>query len=767
MTATVLFYSFLFTLVFLFAGLGLTMLISPKGLRKYTLFISPVIGFSYVTLAGWHLATFGVKPVFNAEGKVTAINSTSSMVFGGTDSYAWFMLLPPAVFLAVAVYRNRKNIGEAAGLARGLIMPLAVSMAAFIMISVPLFKHGEELTTVCPGNHDLIDSAFKARQMKEFSLADTTGELSRLMEDGHNPYKNDVLTNRFGAPLAVAFLSSIFRLEAYQPLSVVSNLIFFFGVLLVYILLREVFKFDEFPSLMVAAIYGFSPIMYYLVYQGFQHQLTGMTMTVGFFLVQFYAMEQCRKFSDYLVFIPLLSLLNWGINISYAHMLPILYLPVIAYMALRSVNNRSYGDIAGWAGFQASALALTAAFSPLRMKHLIANLIYHAGTEAGWDMPYFSPDYVVGLNYIDIMPQLTNVGYLPFFKPLLGYGMKLSKSAEAFLHILVSVPLAATVIYGLRRLFKGERTVFLVSSACLLFVVGGQNFIYLMTPVSPQYKSFKLIAYFLPLAIPVFMIAFRNASLKGKGQIAGYALALIVAGSVFSSMLFVGSNFDGRYVDRDLAEVNKVESMPQVESVNILGYNWWETMWLNTFLIKKKQYFESCFYLGRCTGEVIDGQWDVWNMRTNGVPPQTCGDDMIALNSTYALMRTHRLPDEAMRAELSLVGGLNNIRVGNKGAVTVRVKNISGQKWDTRCDAVRKLYLSYKWFTPDGAQVQDGMGGVPLPGDLGPGEELVVELPVRAPSQAGRYAFVIDILQGRVSWFAQKGSRPISLEVSL
>ena len=755
-----LFYTGLSCLIFFFSGLGLTMLFCPKGLRRYTLFLSPIVGYCYVVLAGWHMSTFGMEAVYNNKGQITAVRSVSALNFHGTDSYAWLILLPPVVFLITAVYKYRGKLRESAGVTeRGLVAPLIMGVLALVLLSVPLFRHGDGLSPISFGNLDIVDNTLKARFLKEFSFSDTEGYLSHL-EEGYNFQKHYAMTNRFGTPFAAAFLSSIFSTEANQSPMIVTNAFFFFGILLFYALLREVFGYERFPSLMVAALYGLSPIMYYLVYMGFTPQVTGMTLATAFFLLQFRAIETSAKFSDYTAYIPILALINWGVNSTYTHMLPFIYIPVVAYMAMRAVNNKSLKGFAGWAGFQAAVLLLTTIFSPFRVKVLAENLLFHAGMEAGWAMPYFSLDYILGLNYIDIPPLLHPFYgyYMTHFEPLLGF---LDRSA--LIHWVVSIPIIIAAFTGLSKVFTKDRRVFLVSIACLLVIFGGYNYIYFFIPVSADYKSFKLVAFFLPLALPALLLAFRDVGPKSKGLI----LISLVAVTALAALVFGVHSFKGLYVSRDLAEVKKIESMPQVESVNLLGDNRWEMVWQTTFLMKKKLYWQSTLP-GWTQGGVIDGQWDLVNVLTTGMPPKECMEDAIPMNSTYMLMKARGLDDEAMRANIRLAGNLQSLRPGESMTVPISVKNTSGSVWSVECNMVRKLYLTYTWVSDAGGKMAAySMGGAPLPRTLKPGEETTIDLAVNAPRETGKYLLVLDMLQENVSWFRDKGSKPLAIQAEI
>ena len=452
---------------------------------------------------------------------------------------------------------------------------------------------------------------------------------------------------------------------------------------------------------------------------------------------------------------------------TYAHMLPIIYAPLIVYVVLLALSRKEARVMTDWALFQTAALFVTVVLSVFRAKVLFANLQSHALMEAGWDMPYFFPDYLFGLDYIAVTPQLTILGYTPFYHPIVAAGKFLSNNAKALIHIMLSVPFVLAIGYGLWKKYKEDRGLFLLSATCLLVVLGGYNYIYFTASVSGQYKSFKLISFFLPLLIPSALIYFNDIRPGTKNALTGL-LGLLIAINVVSSVLFLRHSFEGRYVDSELAEVQKVESMPHVESVNILGYNWWEVMWENVFLMKKKQYFQTNAYSGRSTDGRIDGQWDLFNVKGEDGSPQWCGLDEVSVNGAYKLRKAYRLSDAGMKAEISMIGRIDGVGAGSKINLPVKVKNISPVEWLTGCDDARKIYLSYVWYRvfPDGLHMEN-MSGAPLDRPLKPGGEAVINLPVKFPEEPGNYAIVLDMIQERVSWFGQKGSKQIFLEVSL
>jgi len=57
----------------------------------------------------------------------------------------------------------------------------------------------------------------------------------------------------------------------------------------------------------------------------------------------------------------------------------------------------------------------------------------------------------------------------------------------------------------------------------------------------------------------------------------------------------------------------------------------------------------------------------------------------------------------------------------------------------------------------------DGRTG--MPADLAPGGQVDLALAVNAPQEPGTYALEIDMVHEGVTWFYERGARPLRLEV--
>ncbi len=208
-----LLYSFLFACLYVYLGLGLSLLFCPKILKKYAVFLAPMVGYCYLTLVGWYCYNFEL---------------------GGTDVYAWAILLPPIVFIGVAILNRRRRTAESVKLFKGkLVTPFVVSIIAFLILSIPFFRGIPGLTSMSFKNNDIAVGASISRYLKEFKRSDTVGFLGQQ-------YAIKFMADQtiFGAALSTAFAGSLFSLETYQLQSVSIHVFFLFSVLLVYALAR-------------------------------------------------------------------------------------------------------------------------------------------------------------------------------------------------------------------------------------------------------------------------------------------------------------------------------------------------------------------------------------------------------------------------------------------------------------------------------------------------------------------------------------------------
>jgi SAM-dependent methyltransferase len=124
--------------------------------------------------------------------------------------------------------------------------------------------------------------------------------------------------------------------------------------------------------------------------------------------------------------------------------------------------------------------------------------------------------------------------------------------------------------------------------------------------------------------------------------------------------------------------------------------------------------------------------------------------------------RVAAMPADAYAADIVVAGGEAPLEPGAPCRLVVTVTNRSHHAWDPQEYGV--LRAGNHWLDASGSTLvrDDGRTGL---GALGAGEQHSVPLTVRAPIEPGTYLCEVDIVQEGVTWFADRGSRPVRIEV--
>ena len=132
------------------------------------------------------------------------------------------------------------------------------------------------------------------------------------------------------------------------------------------------------------------------------------------------------------------------------------------------------------------------------------------------------------------------------------------------------------------------------------------------------------------------------------------------------------------------------------------------------------------------------------------------------------------LPDNAFKAEITLLDPPAKLRAGQKETVRVKVKNASDVMWwargaraNTRPD--NKFYVAAgdRWLKSDGSLLTNMDGRYGIPKDLAPVEETELPLLITAPKEPGDYTLEVDLVQEQVAWFSEKGSPTAKTKITI
>lgn len=124
-------------------------------------------------------------------------------------------------------------------------------------------------------------------------------------------------------------------------------------------------------------------------------------------------------------------------------------------------------------------------------------------------------------------------------------------------------------------------------------------------------------------------------------------------------------------------------------------------------------------------------------------------------------------PDYDYRAEIEVSNAPLALRPGERAVLKLRVRNRGGSVWPALGDGGKyQVNAGDRWLDPStGHVVNDLDGRTALAADLPPGGETVLELPVKAPGAPGDYVLELDMIHEGVTFFHEKGSRTLRLNV--
>ncbi|MFQ5672437.1 MAG: hypothetical protein ACE5G9_05030 [Nitrospinales bacterium] len=591
-------YSFLFAALLVFLGFGLSLLCCPRALRAYILPLSPVMGYCYVTLAGWYCYGFDI---------------------GGTDAYAVYLCLPPLMFLIFGIGKQRRQEFAWAN-AGGWAVPLCIGLLAFAALSIPLMDGAQGLTTISLGNNDIADSATKATVLKEFSLSDAPGFLGQ-----QDTIRYHLKLSYFGPNLAAAFASSLLSLETYRIESLMTHVFFLLGVFVFYAVARESLRYNRLAALGLTALYGFNPLMWYIVYQGYLAQVVATTVSLGIFLVHFKVVEHCKSPGDYFPYFPFVVLLNWGLLISYPQVFPLVYGIVALYFVFSRIDDGSGENFSSRINFLIKTFFLSLILSPQRAAGILLSVFVVTTADFGWFFPLVSPADFLGIRNL-VAPG----GGIVLHAATGTYG------AEFFLGLALFCVL---IVCGFFQAYKSERRIFLLAGAAQLFIFSAYLFLAYRDGADAGlggYRSFKLLTFFLPMVLLSGMIIFRQTRRRN--------IPLVLAGAALLACNLAAAYHLAGYTARhhlsvtpDLASLKQIENDPAVKSINLPGSMWWEILWQTNFLLRKQLYFATSTYQGR-ERSALRGEWDLLARRPEPVHLNGFKKPrVINVNSTYRL----------------------------------------------------------------------------------------------------------------------------------
>lgn len=550
-------YSIGILLLYIFCGIGLTFLLCPKNLERYSLFFSPFVGLVYLSYSGLFFADFSTL---------------------GSNSYALWLLFPPLVLLIISGVIKKDRIGELfSPFQKDNLSLIGICIIIFLGISTPFLFKLNTLTTMSLGNNDIAQYAAVSKFLTQSSFIQTQMHVY--------PYfvKVSQTGAHFSAYFSTAIPSSLLSIDPYKIQNIVLNLFYVFTLPIVFILGTEIFEFKKSVALIITLLTGLSFHLIYINYNGFLGQVLGLGIFLSLFIITMYSFLNCNTFSSFLPYIPLTTLFTLGLFIGYSPLLMLYYIPILMFLILVSVSSKSGSYLLTASLYLLVTLFLTFLISPFTFIEVLSDLwIYN--TILGWEMQVLSPASAFGL----VGDNLVLAGHI--------IGMQLNPIADGAISLLIVL----IVLLSLIHLYKVKRRLFYLSISYISFFLVLYSYLEFQEISSPgitgeSYKAYKLFTYFIPIMLLSGLSYFRNFEILSvkkisKSHIIGIIfLFLLVLGNIWSaSVIIMGNNEKGITINKNIIDLQKITQMENVTSINVDIPPFWDQMWAYYFLFMDK-----------------------------------------------------------------------------------------------------------------------------------------------------------------------------------
>ncbi|MBS0633204.1 MAG: hypothetical protein JSS11_14935 [Verrucomicrobia bacterium] len=555
-----------------FWGAGLAALITPRRWRRFWPVFALVTGAMLQSLVVW-VGAYANLP--------------------GTDAYGRWCEVLPVILLAVAWRRMRfwPSLGKS------LWMVLMMG-ASLLLITWPLSQASKSgLTTSSIGSCDAADYAAGARVLREFAHSDRSGFIG--LTEVVSVRSTDIFfdfwlrLNHFTPSALMAFNGSVLGLEVYEVVGMLTAALLVATLPLVYWLARTLLRLRPRVALGLALLYGLSPVTWYAVYQVATGQLIAAQAIA---LLTWCGVVLWRQQGGWRAGLAFGGLLFAGYALllgAYNFIVVVCLVPAAGFAAGCALWRGETRRITDWAVLMLAPLLGAALVSYERVDGLIERMSLFQQYDFGWRIPALGPEGWLGL---------VADGHL-------------NAHGGALRWLLGAAVLALILAGWVAALKRGARTAFLAAVLCAPILAG---YAYLewrgvARGTNASYDAYKLFAVFYPGMLAAFgaWLVFAGSANRGLRTATIAVFALILGGNLYADWRLGRRMMTERLtVGRDLWAVQKLETLPEVTSLNMNIPEFWARLWANALLLHRPQYFATHTYEGRLN-TALKGEWDL------------------------------------------------------------------------------------------------------------------------------------------------------------
>jgi hypothetical protein len=599
--------AFVLLLHILVWGAGAAILLTPRAWRNFWPVFCAPMGLALQSAVVWAGAYSGMA---------------------GTNVYARWTIVIPAVLLAVAL--GRKGAGMVTEVlprfwALGLVM-----VVDLCILVLPLALASRTLTTSSLGSCDAADYAAGARVLQEFSRSDRSGfmGLTEVVQVASvdNFFDFWLRLNHFTPSALIAFNGAVFDWQPYEITGLMTVLLLVLSLPAVFWMARAVMRYTRTVSLWITVIYGLNPITWYAVAHVAMGQLLA-AQAIVFLTWAGVALWRGRlTWRRGWAMSGILAMAYWLVLGSYNFIVIVCLAPVLTYAGGSVWLMGWWRKFGQWLVLMLVPLVVCSAVFTQRTLGLVERFRLFGQYDFGWRIPVMSPEGWLG--------AVNGPGLGPL-------AMWLRLLLSFLLFVLLATALARDLHHRRRALYRAV--------TMMLPVMVGYTYLELrgaMLGTNASYDAYKLLAVFFPGQLCGYCYWTTLVRSRRRGQ-RWAARAGMVAMTAFN--LVVAYRFSVRLenppliVDRGMAQIQQVESMPAIKSINLDIDDFWTRLWANSFLLHKAQYFRTHTYEGR-RNTALKGEWSLSEGMVSVKSPVKGGTrrigrrfDLVNLRSPYFL----------------------------------------------------------------------------------------------------------------------------------
>lgn len=669
---------------FLFWGAGLALLITPRHWRMGWPALCAPAGFALQSAIVWF-------------GALTPM--------AGTRVYAVGTLIIPGALLAFglgkAVRSQRRNLWRELKAWQGVGLMAA---GALNVLLIPFAVASKVLTSSSLGSCDAADYAAGARVLLEFAHTDRTGFMGLTevvqLHSVTNFFDHWLRLNHFTPSALIALNAAVFSFQPYEIVSVTTAVFVALSLPTVFWLARATFHYGPVASAWLTAVYGLSPLLWYAVYHVAMSQILAalaIALLTGSAIALWQEGASWRRGRAWL---GLFFIAYWLLFGAYNFILIVCLVPALAYVGALALATRDWARLGRWSALLLAPLLLVGLVFTQRALGLLERFLLFQQYDFGWKIPALTPEGWLG------MVGSVSLSGLPVWSRML----------------LGGIALSLLVIALVRTSRRFPRKVWLVFSTTVPILLG---YLFLQIRGAVQgtnasYDAYKLFCVFYPgilAGLGYWVILTRSSARIVRG--AAIFFAFIVLGfNGYAAHRFVRRMQSPPFlVDRSLVQLQRIESMPQVTSLNMLIGDFWSRLWANSFLLKKAQYFSTYTYEGRRNTE-LKGEWDLLGGVITLKTPEI--HDGSRLKAPYSLVNTQSRYFVRVKAgdgwyDPERIARADTYWRWTKGDATIVVENPQAQPLQAtlRC-ALRSLIQRDLQFWANGKQIRSVTIGTKL-----------------------------------------------------